>query len=179
MAVYIALLRGVNVGRNSLSMDRVRELWSGLGFRNVATYVQSGNVVFEADGSRSECSSALEQTLAGETRLPVSIVLRTRSEMKAIIGTNPFLKDPIIDSSKLHVTFLASRAAKEAVKKLSGLNAGNDRFHASGTEIYLHCPDGYGRSRLSNNALERLLAVRATTRNWNTVKKLYEIASRS
>src|SRR5579864_531199 len=83
MAVYIALLRGVNVGRNSLSMERVRELWSGLGFRNVATYVQSGNVMFEADGSRSDWSAALEQALLGETRLPVSIMLRTRSEMRA------------------------------------------------------------------------------------------------
>ncbi len=177
MSVYIALLRGVNVGQNIIKMERLRELWLHLGFKNVTTYVQSGNVVFEAEGSPLNWSPAIQQRLAGETRLPVAVILRTPAEFRRIIARNPFLSEEGIDCSKLHVTFLSRAAGKDALKKLSALNAGIDRFHLSGKEVYLHCPDGYGRSKLSNNALEKVLSLRATTRNWNTVTKLYEIAS--
>jgi uncharacterized protein (DUF1697 family) len=178
VATYIALLRGVNVGQNILKMERLRELWSELGFKNVTTYVQSGNVVFEAEGGRSNCSRAIEQKLAGETRLPVSVILKTPAELRAIIAGNPLLEEKGIDTKKLHVTFLATAASKDAWKKLSTLNAGTDRFQLSGTEIYLYCPNGYGGTKLSNGTLERLLSVRATTRNWNTINRLYEIASK-
>jgi uncharacterized protein (DUF1697 family) len=174
---YIALLRGVNVGQNLLKMDRLRQLCGGLGFVNVVTYVQSGNIVFEADGSASDCGRAIEQCLAGETRLPVTVIVRTPAEMRSIIRGNPFLDDKTIDRSKLHVTFLAGAAAKEGVAKLSAIKAGADQFRAAGKEVYLHCPSGYGTSKLANSAIEKALAVRATTRNWNTVNKLYEMVS--
>ena len=178
MAIYIALLRGVNVGQNTIKMDRLRELWSEFGFKNATTYVQSGNVVFEAEGSPSNWSQAIEQKLAGETRLPVSVFLRTPSELRGIIARNPFLKEKGVDGSKLHLTFLSRATGENALKKLSAVNAGTDQFRLSGKEVYLYCPQGYGRTKLSNNALERVLSVKATTRNWNTVHKLYEIASR-
>ena len=178
METYVALLRGVNVGQNTLKMERLRQLWSELGFKNVTTYVQSGNVVFEAEGSPTSWSSAIDQRLAGETRLPVAVLVRTPAELKSIIVRNPFLKEKAIDRSKLHVTFLASAAGKDALKKLSAVNAGADHFRLSGREVYLYCPNGYGRTKLSNNAIERVLSVKATTRNWNTVKRLCEIASR-
>lgn len=176
MAIYIALLRGVNVGQNSLRMERLRELWLELGFRNPTTYVQSGNVVFEAEGPSSNWLPAIEQRLAGETRLPVSVIVRTPTQLRRIITANPFLRETGIDSSKLHVTFLATAAGKEALKKLEALNAGVDRLCLTGEEVYLYCPNGYGRTKLSNSALEKALRVRATTRNWNTTNKLYEIA---
>lgn len=178
METFVALLRGVNVGQNTLKMERLRELWSELGLKNVTTYVQSGNVVFDAEGSPSSWSSAIELRLAGETRLPAAVFVRTVPELKNIIARNPFLKEEGIDPSKLHVTFLASAAGQGALKKLSAVNAGADRFRLSGKEVYLYCPNGYGRTKLSNNALERVLSVRATTRNWNTVNKLYEITLR-
>lgn len=177
MATYVALLRGVNVGGNTIKMERLRELWSELGFKNVRTYVQSGNVVFDAGGSPSRWSPLIEQRLAGETRLPVSVILRTPAQLRATIAGNPFLKETGIDSAKLHVTFLAGAPGKDALKTLSAAKAGADRLCVSGNEIYLHCPNGYGGTKLSNNALEKLLSVRATTRNWNTVNKLCEIAS--
>ena len=178
METYVALLRGVNVGQNTLKMERLRQLWSELGFKNVTTYVQSGNVVFEAEGSPSSWSSAIEQKLDGETRLPVAVLVRTPAELKSIIVRNPFLKEKGVDRSRLHVTFLASAGGKDALKKLSAVNAGGDQFRFSGKEVYLYCPEGYGRTKLSNNALEKVFLVKATTRNWNTVNKLYEIASR-
>jgi uncharacterized protein (DUF1697 family) len=178
VAVYIALLRGVNVGQNLLKMERLRDLCAELAFENVATYVQSGNIVFEAEGSSSDCTRAIEQKLAGETRLPVSVIVRTPAELGAIIRRNPFLKEKGIDRSRLHVTFLADATGKGRLPKLSAIKAGADQFRVSGKEVYLHCPNGYGISKLSNSAIEKALSVRATTRNWNTVNKLYEMGAK-
>lgn len=158
-------------------MERLREVWSEFGFENVRTYVQSGNVVFEAKEFPPKWSATVERRLAGETRLPVSLILRTPAQFGAIIAANPFLKERGIDNSKLHVTFLAEPAAKEALGRLGALRAGTDRLYVSKAEVYLRCPNGYGGTKLSNNALEKVLAVRATTRNWNTVNRLYGIAS--
>jgi len=91
MAIYVALLRGVNVGGNVIKMERLRELWSALGFENARTYVQSGNVVFEAAGSPAKWSGVIERRLAGEVRLPVTVILRTPAELRRVIANNPFL----------------------------------------------------------------------------------------
>jgi uncharacterized protein (DUF1697 family) len=177
MPIHIALLRGVNVGGNLLKMERLRELCSELDFHNVRTYVQSGNVVFESAGSPGQCLQQLKAKLAGVTRLPVAVVLRTASDLRRILDGNPFLKKRSIDPSKLHVTFLGSAASKTASQTLGAIDAGEDEFRIAGKEIYLHCPNGYGITKLSNTRIERLLSVTATTRNWTTVNKLYEMAS--
>jgi len=176
MARFIAMLRGVNVGGNILKMDRLRELCDQLGFKDTRTYVQSGNLVFESDRPQAELCSLIEKRLAGETRLPVCVILRTPAEFEKIISGNPFLKEKGIDVSKLHVTFLAKPAGKDALKNLAAIKAGQDRFRVLGKELYLHCPSGYGETKLSNNALQKALGVNATTRNWNTVNKLDEMA---
>jgi uncharacterized protein (DUF1697 family) len=177
MPTYIALLRGVNVSGNMIKMDRLREIWSKFGFKNIRTYIQSGNVVFDAVNSPSNWSKAIEKKLAGESRLPVIMVLRTAADLKKVLANNPFLKRDGIDLSKLHVTFLDGVVSKDALKKISSVNAGPDELHVSSKEAYLHCPDGYGRTKLHSAALEKLLSAKATTRNWNTVNKLYEMAS--
>jgi uncharacterized protein (DUF1697 family) len=176
MARFVAMLRGVNVGGNVLKMDRLRELCDEIGFKNTQTYVQSGNLVFESDHSQSALCSLIEKRLVGETRLPVSAILRTPTELEKIISGNPFLKEKRIDLSKLHVTFLAKPAGKDAVSRLAAINAGADRFRVVDKEIYLHCPNGYGETKLSNNVLQKVVGVNATTRNWNTVNKLNEMA---
>ena len=178
MGVYIALLRGVNVGGNMLKMGRLRELCAELGLKNARTYVQSGNVVFEAQGTAGHWAETLERRLAGEARLPVSVIVKTSAEMVRVIAENPFLKERGIDLARLHVTFLQRGPAKTALAGLDALKAGADRFRCAGREIYLHCPNGYGETKLSNNAIEKALAVRATTRNWNTVNKLREMCAR-
>src|SRR5262245_49251356 len=114
MPTHIALLRGVNVGGNLLKMERLRELCVELGFRNVRTYVQSGNVVFESPAASAQCAKRLQETLAGQTRLPVAVVLRTAAELRRILEGNPFLTRRNIDLTKLHVTFLGSPAPDAA-----------------------------------------------------------------
>lgn len=177
MPVYIAMLRGVNVGRNSLKMERLRKICLELGFRNARTYVQSGNVVFEANGAPSRWCGKFERALAAEVRLSVSIIVRTPVQMRAIVSRNPFLKRQGIDTTKLHVTFLMHEPGKTTRSALIDILADDDAFHLSGENIYIHCPNGYGRTKLSNNALEKALGVRATTRNWNTVKMLHAMTT--
>jgi uncharacterized protein (DUF1697 family) len=176
MPVYIAMLRGVNVGRNSLKMERLREICADLGLKSARTYVQSGKVVFAAKGAPSQWRGKLERALTGKIRLPVSIIVRTPAELRAIVARNPFLKRRDIDTAKLHVTFLTEVPGKEARDALNEIPTGKDEHYLSKQNIYIYCPNGYGRTKLSNNAIERALGVRATTRNWNTVKTLCAMA---
>ena len=176
MAGYIALLRGVNVGGNMLRMERLREICAEAGMKNARTYVQSGNVAFEGSGAAERWARTLEKKLEGETRLAVTVIVRTDAEMAEIVERNPFLREKTIDLGKLYVTFLEERPAKAGVERLGSLAAGADRFALVGSEIYLHCANGYGESKITNNVFEKALGVRATTRTWNTVLKLREMA---
>jgi len=97
--------------------------------------------------------------------------------MGEIIQNNPFVTQAGVDSTKLHVTFLSQAPASSAVQTLGKLPAGGDQFRHSRKAIYLYCPGGYGETKLSNNAFEKLLSVRATTRNWKTVNTLYQMAA--
>jgi len=175
MAKYVALLRGVNVGQNMLRMERLRELCAEIGLNEARTYLQSGNLVFQGRGPAAAWSKALQKRLAGETRLPVSVMVRSAEEMARVLEKNPFVGQTGIDVAKLHVTFLQLAPEKSAVEKLKSIAAGADEFRWDGTEIYLYCPGGYGETKLSNGACERLLGMRATTRNWRTVTKLCEM----
>jgi uncharacterized protein (DUF1697 family) len=172
---FIALLRGVNVGGNALKMDRLREICVKLGAKNPRTYVQSGNVVFEAAGTASDWEVKLERKLAGESRLPISVLVRTSTEMPKVLAGNPFLRENGIDTARLAVTFLQQSPAKPALAALAALEIGSERFHCAGKELYLHCPDGFANAKLYT--LDKILKQRTTTRNWNTVIKLCEMCS--
>ena len=175
MPVLIALLRGVNVGGNILKMDRLRELCAALGAKNARTYVQSGNIVFEAAGSPSSWEAKLEKKLAGESRLPVSVIVRTSTEMSKVLARNPFVKEKGIDTKRLGVTFLREAPSKPALAALAALDLGRERYDHVGKDVYLHCPDGFGNAKLY--LLDKILKQPATTRNWNTVTKLCEMSA--
>jgi len=175
MPVLIALLRGVNVGGNILKMDRLRELCAALGAKNTRTYVQSGNIVFEAAGSPSSWEAKLEKKLTGESRLPVSVIVRTSTEMSKVLARNPFVKEKGIDTKRLGVTFLREAPSKPALAALAALDLGRERYDHVGKDVYLHCPDGFGNAKLY--LLDKILKQPATTRNWNTVTKLCEMSA--
>jgi uncharacterized protein (DUF1697 family) len=172
----IALLRGVNVGGKSVSMERLRELLAELGFENLRTYIQSGNVLFNVPRVAPDLSKRVEEVIFKEFHLTVTVILRTSAEMKSVIRRNPFAAAPGIDQSRLYVTFLATVPTGAALTALGDFPAGTGQLRHSGKEIYLYCPNGYGKTKLSNNVIERVLATRATTRNWNTVGKLYAMS---
>ena len=179
MPIYIAMLRGINVsGHKTIKMDELRASFLALGMRGVKTYVQSGNVIFAAARSSP---AGLTKQIAGRIRqdfgFVVPVILRTQTELQNVIQSNPFAKMKSIDPAKLHVTFLSEPVPKDALKKLEALARAPDQVRLGGREIYLYCPDGYGRTKLSNTALERVLSVGATTRNWKTVNNLLAMTS--
>ncbi len=177
MTVYVAMLRGVNVGGNSLKMDWLRQACQGMGLQDVRTYVQSGNIVFSSPLSAPKVAQTLKVTIDAQTRLPVSIAIRSASEMRKIVAENPFLKQKGLDTAKLHVTFLGEAVSKPALEKLDALAGTRDEYRLVKQEIYLHCPINYGQTRLSNTAIEKALSIGATTRNWKTVTTLCAMAA--
>ena len=177
---YIALLRGINVtGHRIVKMEALRKSCAALGWEQVRTYVQSGNVLFQA---RKQDADGLAQSLQGKILrdfgYDVAVVMRTAEEIRAALHNNPFLKRKGVDTSRLYVTFLPRVPEKAAVKALEKLRAEPDEFQCSGKEIHLYLPNGAGRTKLSINVFEKLLSVRATMRNWNTVNKLHEMSAR-
>jgi uncharacterized protein (DUF1697 family) len=178
MPSWVALLRGINVGgQKAVSMERLRGSFAAMGFRDVRTYVQSGSVVFEtAPNPRDALTRKIEEGIRRDFGFSVVVILRTAKELTKIVKTNPFLSEEGIEQAKLHVTFLARPPINAALKNLEVLPASPDRFRLMGREIYLYCPDGYGRTKLSNNAFEKRLSVAATTRNWKTTTALCEMA---
>src|SRR5262245_33176650 len=106
MTTHIALLRGVNVGGNMLRMEHLRALLAELGFGDVATYLQSGNALFSAKGTPDRLAAAIERKVSEATRLPVSVIVRTPTQLKRIIAANPFAKEAGVQQKALHVTFL-------------------------------------------------------------------------
>ena len=178
MGTFVGLLRSINVGgRNRVPMTDLRALVSSLGFDDVATYLQSGNVVFTGSGSTTAVAGAIEERIASELGLEVPVIVRSKRQLEAIVGSPPFA-DLDVDPRTRHVTFLAVRPQPPAVEGLEALadRFGTDQFVVRGSEVFLHCPGGYGETKLSNTYLERRLGVTATTRNWRSVTALAEMA---
>jgi uncharacterized protein (DUF1697 family) len=174
---YAALLRGVNLGsHNKVSMTDLRELFEALGHEDVATYVQSGNVVFKARGDAASLTTAIERRITRELGLDVAVILRSKTQLARIAAGNPFARKER-DPTRLHVTFLAETPARAAVRELTRGDFSPDALHVQGKEVYLHTPDGYGQTKLSGGFFEKKLDVVATTRNWRTVTKLGELAA--
>ena len=181
MARYVALLRGINVGAGKIvKMERLRALFEALGFDGVRTYVQSGNVVFESEQmSSAGLSEKIEEKIQRDFGFKVPVLVKESREIEQIVRDNSLAKEKGIDHSKLHVTFLSDPPPKTAVKVLEPFATARERFRILNREIYLYCPDGYGNTKLSNNAIEKKLSVVATTRNWRTVNTLLEMCRSS
>ena len=160
----IALLRGVNVGgRAMIAMADLRELVTKLGFLNVRSILQSGNLIFDTKKKPADVEKLLEK------ELEVDVMVRTAAEMQAIVDANPFPKEAKNDPGRLVVLFLQGTGDGKTLQK-----AIKDREIArgEGRQIYVYYPDGQGRSRLTNALIEKTLGTRVTARNWNTVLKL-------
>jgi uncharacterized protein (DUF1697 family) len=178
MPTYIAMLRGINVtGSKIIKMEPLRASFAALGFKNVQSYIQSGNLIFEApNASIATLSEKIEKKILRDFGHSVSVVLRAPKELAEIIKRNPFVKDPAVDQSRLYVTFLAEVPPKDAAELLQPLAAGAEQIRVIGREVYLYCPKGYGETKISNNAIEKKLSIGATTRNWKTTQTLLAMA---
>jgi len=180
MKKFISILRGINVsGQKKILMKDLKELFEKLHLKQVQTYIQSGNVVFESDTefTNSKLAIIIETAIEKEFHFHVPIIIRSKEELKKIISLNPFIKDESIDLKKLHVTFLSEIPTKENAESIVNNDFSPDQFAINGKNIFLHIPKSYGETKLSNSFFEKKLKVAATTRNWNTVNKLLEMAS--
>ncbi len=176
MTTYAALLRGINVGgNNKVPMADLRALCLGLGYDNVETYIQSGNVVFDASGSEASVTDEMPAALLATFGLSLSVVVRSAAELVEIVARNPFPSET--DGTKLHVTCFASPLPAPMVAKLDPALAPPDAFVIDGRDMYLHLPGGMGTSKLAVHIGQKLGKL-GTSRNWNTVLKLVEMSRR-
>ena len=176
MPTYVALLRGINLGsHNKVPMAGLRALVEGLGYHDVSTYIQSGNVVLTSTDGAAKVGAALQKAIAREFGFDVAVVVRSRPQLKKVVDGNPFVKKARADGN-LHVVFLARKPKADKVKALTGADWGDDEVAVKGTEAYLHLPNGYGRAKLNNMLVEKKLGVAGTARNWRTTTKLLELA---
>jgi uncharacterized protein (DUF1697 family) len=178
MAVYVALLRGVNVGgKNRLPNATLKAACESAGFTDVHVYLQSGNVVFKAPKQpRSQIVAKLRQAILEAGGLDVAVLLRTADELRAVLSTPPFDDLPDDHGSRLVVVFLDAKPNDSARGKVEALRAGDERLKFGTLEVFGYFPEGMGRSKLANSLHDRKLGVACTARNWNTVNALAELA---
>ena len=176
-STWVALLRALNVGgRNRLAMAELVAAFEAAGAREVTTYIQSGNVLFRSGRKEAaEVATRVGAALTDRLGVEVPVVIRTCAELRAVARANPFLRDGA-DPAALHVLFLGGRPAASRVSSLDPARSPRDRFAVAGREVYLHCPAGIGRSKLTGDYFEGRLAMTATARNWRTVTALIEMA---
>lgn len=178
MTTYISILRGINLGGlKMIKMDALKKLFADLGFANIQTYIQSGNVVYQYKKiDAKKLNDIIKNKMEQEFGFDVPVITLTFDELKKIRNSNPFLNDKIKETSFFHVTFLADKPQSENINKIKDSNYSPDEFQLINKAVYLYCPKGYGNTKMSNTFFEGKLKVTATTRNWKTTNELINIA---
>lgn len=176
MIRFICLLRSVNVsGVNLIKMKELKAFFETLGFQNVKTYIQSGNVIFEAKEKPSP--SFLEAKIREKFHTKnVAVLIKTPEALETVIRQNPFKEQPELNLKKLYVYFLESTPDKKQAEELARYTFEDESFRLQKDVIYVYYNSGRGKARLSNAFFEKKLHIRATARNWNTTNKLLALA---
>ncbi len=175
--IYIALFRSMNVGNNRITMKELSALLESQGCRNIKTYIQSGNAVFESEAKDAAAlSGPIRQEIRKRHGFDSQVLLLELDEVKRAVRNNPFAEAGM-DPRFIHLGFLAAAPDKPDEKGLESLRSGSERFRLVGKVFYLSAPEGIGRSRLAANA-EKLLGVAMTDRNLRTVGAILEMADR-
>jgi uncharacterized protein (DUF1697 family) len=174
---YIALLRGINVGGgNRVTMAELRSLCGDLGWRGVRTYIQSGNVIFQAEGPRSSLGAALEGAIEQQLGLSIPVVVRGAAAWPGYVADNPY---PNASRTEPNLVMLALSRAPPAPGAVDGLRdraTTGERITLVGDGLWIHYGSGVARTRLSPALFDRLVGSPVTARNWRTVLKLDELA---
>lgn len=174
---FVALLRGVNLGPNKrIAMADLRRIVDELGYGNVATYVQSGNAVFDATGAAATHEQRIEMAIQDDLALSTKVLVRTGAELKAIVKANPFAAQAKRDPTKVHVGFLSAQAPKAKFAAVDVASFAPDEVTVGKRVLYLHLPDGMAGSRIKVD-WRKALGVEITVRNWRTVENLAKLAN--
>ncbi len=177
MTVWIALLRGINVGgSHKLPMADLREMLTGLGFGAARTYIQSGNCVFESDDGPAEAlTETIESAIAARFGFRPRTMVLSKDDFDASIAANPYAAAGEADPKSVHFYFLSEPARNADLSALDTVRKANEAFTLTDRVFYLHAPDGIGRSKLAEKA-EKCLGVAATARNFRSVTSIAELA---
>ena len=171
---YIALLRGINVGgQKKIKMIDLKNMFESLRFKNVKTYIQSGNVIFDYQSiDIINLTNQIENKITETFGFSVKTLIFTEEEIRNIVNNNPFVKEPNIELDKLHVIFLLDIPDPSTVMLLDIRKEENEKFLIISKVVYLYCPNGYGKTKLNNFMFEKKLKTVATTRNWKTLNNI-------
>ncbi|WP_420320514.1 DUF1697 domain-containing protein [Flagellimonas sp.] len=175
MKSFIAFLRGINVsGQKKIKMADLKQALESNGLDNVQTYIQSGNLVFDADEiNLTQLEDAIHETIASTFGFDVPVLVLTRQKLIGILDANPFSDEP--DKKSLYYVLLKTKPNTDLVTEFNQLKFENEDFHITDSCVYLCCKAGYGKAKLSNNLIERKLKVEATARNLRTMLKMAEM----
>ncbi len=175
MGRKVALLRAVNVGGRKLAMADLRALCAGLGWMDVATYIQSGNVVFTMEAGSDELESALETVIRRQLHLDVPVIVRTAAQWTRLAASNPFAKAVRDEPNRLQMLVSKRPPNSDAVETLMARAQAGERVEAAGGALWLHYPQGVGTSKLTPSLIDKACGSPATGRNYRTVLKLREM----
>jgi uncharacterized protein (DUF1697 family) len=173
--IYVALLRGINVGgKTKVAMAALRDVCVSVGCEDVVTYIQSGNVVLKSKLAADKLRSSLEATIAAEFGFSPAVMIRTAKEMAAVVDRNPY-RDA--DEKSIHVGFLHAAPDASTKKCLAAIDCAPEEVKVIGRDLYLHLPNGMGRAALPVQLERCLRPTPVTVRNWRTVTKLVDLSS--
>lgn len=165
-------------GHNTLKMTNLIVLYEDLGFKDIRSYIQSGNVIFLCNNSdkASDLEVKIENGVKERFGYSTSVFIRNVAELKSISVNNPFINETNFDPAKLAIIFLSQEANIDQINKVINIDYPPDKFKIAGKEIYVYCPDGFGRTRLYTNFFEKKMGVIATARNLKTVNAILQLA---
>ena len=177
MTKHLALLRGINVsGHNMIKMETLKQLLETMGFQNVVTYIQSGNVFIDAEEAHGpSVGFKIKQALFSQLGLEVPVIVLAPEDLEACFANNPFLKEKEVDTKKLYVAFVSKELHSGHLNDLKTSQFKPDEVHIDGSRIYIKYAVGAGKTRFDQKYIEKKLQVTATIRNWNTVTTLLQL----
>jgi uncharacterized protein (DUF1697 family) len=180
MPIYIALLRGINVGgRNSIKTDDLKSIFENLNCKNILTYIQSGNIVFEMKSKNSiALQKKLSNTIQFQFGITVPVLIFALADFKKYITNNPFTNYLKTNPEFLHITFLNESPKTEDVLQVTKIKSDADEIKILESAVYLYCPNGYSHSKFTNAAIEKSLKTQATTRNWKSCLAILDLSTK-
>lgn len=176
MSKKIAVLRGINVGgKRKLLMADLKELMNKLGFKDILTYIQSGNIVFSSEFPPKIIETQIEKAIKEQFDYDVPVIVKEAKSIEKAVQNNPYFHESI-DLKTLHITFLKDVPSKDNIKAILEIDVKPDQFTIVEDNVYLFVEGKFHQSKLTNNFFEKKLGVGATTRNWKTTLKLLELS---
>jgi len=178
MITYVALLRGINVnGQKIIKMNQLKNIFEDTQFKNVKTYIQSGNVIFDTiQEETTSISERIQNSLKETLGFEVTVIVRSISELEQIIKVNPFRIEELLENEKIHITLLDQKPTAASIDILKAAKSNKDEIQVLNREVYILCRNGYAKTIYSNSTIEKRLKVVATTRNLDTINKIMSIS---